>query len=245
MKNLPIQLENNEPVISTLDIAEGLKQDHRSVFRLVAKYKKELEEIRFFAILNRKIKSKKEARGRKTSYCFLNEEQSIFLVTLMRNSPKVVIFKKRLSQDFIKMRRKLLVINAMQTDPERLVRREAGKVTRRVETDAIKEFVEYCYSQGSTNAKWYYKGLTEMANDQLFLTEYKFKNLRDILNTNQLSTIETADEVITRAIKEGMGQGLHYKEIYKLAKKRVETLAAIRGKTFIPAIQQIEYESRA
>jgi len=76
----------------------------------------------------------------------------------------------------------------------------------------------------------------------LFLLEQKFKNLRDVLDLNQLATVTTADAIVAKAIKEGMTSRLNYKDIYQLAKSRVETLAELRGKTLIPATQQIGYQ---
>lgn len=38
--------------------------------------------------------------------------------------------------------------------------------------------------------------------------------------------------------EDGMDQKLHYKEIYQLAKKRIESFAEIHGKTLIPAFEQ-------
>lgn len=245
MKNsLPIKLENNELVISTIDIASGLEVEHASVFKMVKKFDSELQSIRGFRISNPKTPSS-EKGGRPVSFCFLNEEQSIFLVTLMKNSKIVVKFKMRLVKDFLAMRNKLQEIALRQKNSEWLAQRAAGKIIRKSETDAIKEFVEYAMNQGSQNANRYYCNISQMENKALFLLEQKFKNLRDILDLNQLATITTADAIVSKALKEGMNSRLNYKDIYQLAKNRVETLAELRGKTFIPATQQIGHQAQA
>lgn len=238
MTGLIIKLENNEPVVSTFEIADGLAQSHTTVFKLVRKFKTNLESIRGFDILNAKTKSKKG--GRPVSYCYLNEEQAVFLITLMRNSPKVVSFKMKLTREFFRMRKTLLDLAAQQQNAEWLEKRSVGKITRREETDTIKEFIEYATAQGSQNAKMYYVSISRMENKALFLLEQKFKNIRDILNLRQLATVDSADAIVTKALQDGMSKNLHYKEIYKLAKKRVEAFAELRGKTFIPAIQAEE-----
>lgn len=238
MTGLIIKLENNEPVVSTLDIAEGMGQSHTTVFKLVRKFKSDLETIRGFDILNAKTKSKKG--GRPVSYCYLNEEQAAFLVTLMRNSKRVVSFKMKLTSEFFRMRKTLLDLASQKQNAEWLEKREVGKITRREETDTIKQFVEYATEQGSKNAKMYYVSISKMENKALFLLEQKFKNLRDILNLRQLATVDSADAIVTKALNDGMSKNLHYKEIYKLAKVRVELFAEVRGKTFIPSIQAEE-----
>jgi len=85
--------------------------------------------------------------------------------------------------------------------------------------------------------KRYYANISKMENQALFLLEQKYKNLRDALDIHQLSTVKSADMIVMKALSDGMAQGLHYKDIYKLAKLRVESFAEIIGKTLIPSSQ--------
>ena len=73
-----------------------------------------------------------------------------------------------------------------------------------------------------------------MENQALFLFDQKYRNVREILDIGQMSIVLAADKIVERAAIEGMRQGLHYKEIYRLAKCRIETLAALYGKSVIP-----------
>ncbi|MFH0996405.1 MAG: Rha family transcriptional regulator [Pseudomonadota bacterium] len=43
-------------------------------------------------------------KGQPLRYCFLDEEQATFLITLLRNSDPVVHFKRRLTGEFYRMR---------------------------------------------------------------------------------------------------------------------------------------------
>jgi hypothetical protein len=78
-------------------------------------------------------------------------------------------------------------------------------------------------------------------NKALFLIEQKFKNIRDILNLQQLSTVVCADKIVTKALDDGMELKMGYKDIYQLAKKRIESFADIHGKTLIPGNLLISY----
>ena len=98
----------------------------------------------------------------------------------------------------------------------------------------IKEFIEYATKQGSKNAAFYYANISKMENTALFFLEQKFKNLRDILDIRQLSTVDSADHIVAKALRDGMDSGMAYQNIYTMAKKRVEAFAELRGKTFIP-----------
>lgn len=113
--------------------------------------------------------------------------------------------------------------------------RAAGKRTRKEETDAIKSFVDYAKSQGSQSAEKYYMALTKMENAALFLVEQKYPNLRDILNISQLGVLGTADAIARKALHDGMERGMQYKDVYKLAKERVELLAEVHGKILVPS----------
>src|SRR6185369_2019248 len=100
--------------------------------------------------------------------------------------------------------------------------RKAGKEVRVLTTDTIKAFVEYTKRQGSTKAEMYYANISKMENSALFLLEQTYPNLRHVLNINQLSTIKCADQIVIKALSDGMSDGLNYKDIYKLAKTRIE-----------------------
>ena len=78
-----------------------------------------------------------------------------------------------------------------------------------------------------------------MENKALFIITEKFPNLRNILNGMQLSIVASADIAVAKALKEGMEQELYYKEIYKLAKSRLEKFAEIVGKTLVPVQMEL------
>lgn len=227
--NLQIKAIDNVLVVSTLDMYEGLKVEHKAITDLIKKYENHFQEIRTFSFL--KVKS---TGGRPAEFCYLDEEQATFLITLMKNSPVVVPFKKRMTREFFRMRKFIAQQMNQKANAEWLEQRAAGKLIRRTETDTVKEFVEYAVAQGSQNAHRYYSNISMMENKALFLIDQKYKNVRDLLDIHQLSTIQIADRIVSKAIKEGMEQKLHYKEIYQMAKSRIEIFSVIHGKSTIP-----------
>lgn len=227
-----VKIVENIPLVSTLDMWEGLGVEHHAVMQLIKKYELKFQKIRTFAFQMQKTK------GRPTSFCYLDEEQATFLIALMKNSDVVVDFKFRLTREFYRMKKFLSDVASQRQNAQWLETRNAGKIKRREETDTIKRFVEYAVTQGSKNAERYYSNISTMQNKSLFFYEQKFKNLRDILNLQQLSVVICADGIVSKAIEDGMDQKLHYKEIYQLAKKRIESFAEIHGKTLIPAFEQ-------
>ena len=117
-----------------------------------------------------------------------------------------------------------------------------GKITRQEETDTIKEFVEYAKLQGSTKAEMYYQNISKMENKGLFLIEEKFKNIREVLTGQQLQVLCSADQIVINALNDGMKNKMNYKEIYILAKERIEVFASIIPKSIVPMINKIKYE---
>lgn len=124
---------------------------------------------------------------------------------------------------------------SVKQNSEWIESRKEGKKQRRIETDTISLFVDYATAQGSKSANKYFINISRMENNALFFVEQKYPNLRDVLGVFQLNTIQTADRIVAKALKDGMDQRLQYKDIYKLAKKRVLEYAELVGQTEVPS----------
>ena len=233
VKISPVEIFDNEPRSGTWVIAQGFNRGHHDVIKLIKKH-----QDRFFRLENkrnlnqfilRRVPAKKA--GRPIDEIMLNEQQSIFLGTLFRNTEKVLDFKERLAGEFVRQR--VWITNAIQQqkNPDWQNVRRDGKIVYKQKTSIIKDFVEYATMQGSKSAKRYYCNLANMENSALFFLEQRFKNIRSILTIKQLMQISTADDVIEKALKEGMDQGLHYRSCYRLAKSRVAAFTEIIGKS--------------
>lgn len=96
--------------------------------------------------------------------------------------------------------------------------RQQSKSNRKLETDEIKKFVEYAKSNGSHNADWYYKSLTNLANGVVGIGS----NQRDNISVSQLNNLILIENIIGHVILEGIEKQLYYKEIYKDCKERLE-----------------------
>lgn len=231
--NYLIQIESGEPVVSTLVIAKGMKLNHRAIMFLVDKYKDRLETRGVMTVqLSKPLKGQND--GRPVRYALVNESQFLFLVTLMRNSETVLDFKDELTKEFIKQRKLIAHLLTQRQNADWLEKREQGKLSRREETDTIKRFIEYCQAQGSQHADNYYSLLSTMENKALFIITEKFPNLREVLSGQQLQIVGAADIAVTKALQHGMDTNMDYKDIFQLAKQRMEDFAEIVGKTIVP-----------
>lgn len=174
-----------------------------------------------------------EYRGKKFTAYRMNK--TAFSMIAMRFETKAAFkWQAIFAKAFVKMEKALAHIENQKANAEWLERRASGKLTRHEETDTVKIFVDYAKNQGSTKAETYYMNISKMQNKALFLIDQKFHNIRDLLDLHQLSTIEAADRIVVKALQDGMKRGLHYKEIYQIAKNNVETFAMLHGKSSVP-----------
>lgn len=229
-------IRNDVPVVSTFDLFTKMGyKEHRKLKEVISSHKEAFEEYGFLP-LEREKPTKKDG-GRPSESYLLNEDQFILLVLLAKNSPESVDLKIRVSREFKRMKSTIANLLSQRQDPNWQSVRADGKAVYLQKTDVIKRFVEYATAQGSISASKYYMQLAKMENNALFFIEAKYGNLREIMTIKQLMQAATADDVIEKAIKEGMDSGMHYKEIYQLAKERVIAFAGIIGKSFVHDLQ--------
>ncbi len=214
-------------------IAGGCGLDHDSVIWLIKKYSEKINDVGFTEYKSGKFKT----AGRPGIEYLLDEPQTTFLISLMKNSEIVVEFKKLLVQGFFKQRNIIAQLISRQSDANWQNIRKDGKQIYFQKTDVIKKFVEYAKEQGSKSSFGYYANFAKMENSALFFFEQKYKNMREVMTIRQLMQVATADDVIEKAIKEGMEEKLFYKDIYKKAKKRIIAFAEIIGKSPILSLE--------
>lgn len=165
-----------------------------------------------------------------------NREQRIYELTelgfsrlmMELHGDKAALWKDKFSTAFIEMRKYLDKLKTQQENIEWQQARNAGKLAYRRKTDIIKTFVEYATNQGSQNANKYYMVIESMQKKSLdFLKEAYSEDLklRDFLDILELADLRAADRVCRNALVDGMNEGLHYKDIYKLAKDRILAFA--------------------
>ena len=204
-----VYLRRNDAFTDSLVIAEGTGVEHRKLKNAIRKYQEQMEG---FGKLSAPCKTESTG-GRRTEYYLLNESQATFLITLLKNTDKVVMFKAELVRQFYEMRKFI----AEKHTKEWLETRQQGKLTRKAETDVIKELVEYAKEQGSTHSDMLYMTYSKLANT---LAGVKSRDEATVMQLNNLSIFEN---IILQMIRSGIDKGLGYKDIYKECKARCST----------------------
>lgn len=211
MKSL-VSIQRDNIFTDSLIIAEGTNNQHESIQRRIRDY-----ESRLIKLGKLGFKIRPSSSGQSQKIYELNEQQATFLITLLKNTDPVVEFKFNLTKQFYQMRQLLL---QKQTDTW-VETRQQGKLTRKSETDLIKELVEYAGEQGSKNAGKLYVVYSKLANRIAGIDK------RDMATVSQLNNLSLIENIILHVINGGMEQDKHYKEIYQDSKKKLEQFIEI------------------
>ena len=101
-----IEKIENEFRVSHRVIAEQTDNDVISIRKMIDKYILEFKEFGHLSFKMTTVENSVGAKNEQKTY-YLNEQQATFLMTLLRNSPKVVIFKKALVKAFYELKEKV------------------------------------------------------------------------------------------------------------------------------------------
>lgn len=205
-----VTIQRNDAFTNSWIIAENIGYAHKTITKHISKYKERFEKMggTFYS------PGVKSNGGRPIKSIDLNEQQAIFLMTLLDNSEIVLDFKMVLSIEFVRVKRLLLERQSAEWQQTR----QQSKQMRLQETDAIKQLIEYARTQGSFHA------------DKLYLTYSKLvKQLtghdnRETADAETLFMIMVLERTLFGIITNEMMLDTPYKEIYKKAKQELTQL---------------------
>jgi hypothetical protein len=167
--------------------------------------------------------------GQKQNVYFLNETQAVFLLTLMDNSPAVINFKKKLAQEFIKMRQFILERQSAEWQQSRLT----GKQIRKEETDVIlTKLIPLAESQGSQHPEKFYMAYSKLINATLGIEAGQ----RNALPLSYVDAIRFLERAIENIISQESDKGTDYKEIYQVCKAKCQIIKEL---AFLPSIKEL------
>lgn len=211
--NKLVYLKKDDAFTDSLVIANGTGVEHRKIKASIKRHHDQLEK---FGKLSAPYRAESTG-GRPEEYYVLNESQATFLVTLLKNTEVVINFKAELVRQFYKMRE----ILAQKQTIEWQQMRTAGKLTRKAETDTIKELVILAKAQGSSHADMLYMTYSKLANKMAGISK------RDQASFSQLNDLNIFEQIILNIIRQGIVANRNYKQIYQDCKERCETAKQI------------------
>lgn len=191
------------PFTTSKVIAEVTGMNHRRVKDAIRKHESTFLE---FGLLG--AYETESSGGRPEEIVKLNEEQATFLMTLLKNTPTVVAFKKELVRQFYAMRRELV---------SRQVNRAKMLPTRRDLTDAIRD----CIPESPHKVMWY-KHYTDLAYRAAFgMSAAQLRKTRNAPKGSVAADYLTAEEMdnvvrITKQIGVLVEMRMDYQQIKRM-----------------------------
>lgn len=199
-------LQKEEAVTTSLVVAEKFHKRHDRVLRAIESLTDSLPKNGAVKFYESKYKDQK---GEYRKMYYLNRDAFALLV-MGFTGKKALQWKLEYIKAFNQME-KLLTEKSTQAWIET---RKQGKLTRKSETDVIKELVEYAKGQGSTHSDMLYVTYTKLANSSVGITN------RNVATITQLNNLSIFENLILQMIRSGIDAGLGYKDIYKECKAR-------------------------
>ena len=130
-----VDIRGQSALTNTLVISDACEITHKQAMALVRKYENELGEISLLAFETRPRLPGRHGGG-DVEYALLTQDQATFLITMFRNTPKVVRFKLALVKAF---RKALNEISRLYANPPRRDILKAKRAAHEQLTDALLE----------------------------------------------------------------------------------------------------------
>lgn len=208
-----VYLKDNEAMTDSLKVAEAFGKRHDRVLRAIDSIKNDSPQKWGQCF---KESEYKDASGKENRMFYMNEKAFSVLV-MGFTGKKALEWKWKYADAFEKMRNYI----SEQHTIEWKQMRETGKLTRKAETDVIKELVELAREQGSTHSDMLYMTYSKLANKMAGV------NKRDEATFTQLNDLNIFEQIILNIIRQGIIADRNYKQIYQDCKERCEAAKQI------------------
>lgn len=201
-----VLIKKNNAYTTSLIVSEYFGKQHYNVIRDI----ENLDCSKEFIALNFEGSKYKDARGKTQPMYKIKKDGLVFLIMGYKGK-KARELKEKYIQQFNKMEK---LIDEILT-PEWQQQRLANKVTRKLETDQIKLFVNYAKEHGSKNADRYYTLFSKLAN------KYAYISNRDFSDFKKLKNLEMIENVINKEIIKLVSNEVEYHVAYNTIKNKV------------------------
>lgn len=209
-----IKRQNNQelPFTNSIKISEGSGIRHDYVKKVIKNHSLEIEELGKLSTEN----LSKVTGGRRNEVYQFNEQQSMFVITLLSNTKQVVRFKLDLVKEFSRMRE---FIEHRQSTEYIEVRKDS-KLLQKSTMDVVKTFVDYAKENGSKSSDRYYIIYNKLINNILGIGS----NDLDNINSKQLLMRSKILYYIAKNVSNDIKSEVYYKDIYKSCKYKLESM---------------------
>ncbi|MGN0298900.1 MAG: Rha family transcriptional regulator [Lachnospiraceae bacterium] len=207
-------LKNKQALCDSLQVAEVFERQHRTVLAAIENVIKNSSAEKSAQCFHQS--TYKDSTGKSNKMYYMNRD-GFSIVAMGFTGKKALEWKWKYIEAFNKMESTIRELSSQ----EHIESRKLGKLTRKAETDLIKELVEYAREQGSEHPEKLYMTYSKLANKTVGAKD------RNLATVSQLNNLALVESIILQTIKFEMAQKIYYKEIYKDCKARLESFASI------------------
>jgi len=221
-----VKIRNNIVSCTSREIGEAFWKEHKDILKAL----RNLECSEKFSQRNF-TPSKYKIRWKEYTEYIITEKWFSFLV-MWFTWKKASEFKEKYIEAFDKLTKIVNWLNIHKISDIYKQARLEWKVKRRDFTDVLKELELYALEQNpNANTKFIYSNYTKVINKNLFIVEWKFKNVRDYCDTDQLTTLKNLENNLTNIIIKEIDNSTPYKDIYYIIKEKMEAYNGLFDKT--------------
>ena len=207
-----VYLERDEAVCSSLDVSRSFGKRHDNVLRSIGWLLENEETQKMFKKLNYV-----DSQNKQKYPMYLMNRDGFSLLVMGFTGKKALDWKLKYINAFNQMEK---IIRERQSQSW-IESRSVGKLSRKAETDVLKQLVEYAKQQGSEHADMLYMTYSKLANKTAGVTD------RETATTQQLMNLSFVENIILNMVQDGIQQELPYKEIYRNVKDRLSVVGRL------------------
>lgn len=207
-----VYLEKEEAVCSSLDVSRSFGKRHDNVLRSIGGLLENEETQKMFKKLNYV-----DSQNKQKYPMYLMNRDGFSLLVMGFTGKKALDWKLKYINAFNQMEK---IIRERQSQSW-IESRSVGKLSRKAETDVLKQLVEYAKQQGSEHADMLYMTYSKLANKTAGVTD------RETATKQQLMNLSFVENIILNMVQDGIQQELPYKEIYRNVKDRLSVVGRL------------------
>ena len=207
-----VYLERDEAVCSSLDVSRSFGKRHDNVLRAIGGLLENEETQKMF-----KKSNYVDSQNKQKYPMYLMNRDGFSLLVMGFTGKKALDWKLKYINAFNQMEK---IIRERQSQSW-IESRSVGKLSRKAETDVLKQLVEYAKQQGSEHADMLYVTYSKLANKTAGVTD------RETATTQQLMNLSFVENIILNMVQDGIQQELPYKEIYRNVKDRLSVVGRL------------------
>ena len=198
-----LKVIDDEPRVDSRVIAKELGINHQSFLKTITRHQTVIES---FGVLRLQVsKLKNEQGGRPITHTYVNEDQAIFLMTLSKNTPRVVELKRK------------LVLALKQYREQKEISREYIPFYHELH-DQVKKLADIAHKSGSTTPqRIFHINTNKMLNKAFGIPSGE----RSKLERKKKACLTVANLVASQAIEQCVADGGDHKAAYQAAKSAV------------------------